>query len=118
MVAGPPLVLHGFTDQALAADGAVKFHLPTAFPNLAEGASYAVELSNPAAVEATVREGLLVVSATNGGETEVIVTATDPDGLSATLAFTVTVKRPVASRWGGWRSALLRPPPPGDGDES
>ena len=117
--AGAPLVLYGFLDQALAPEGAVRFDLPSAFPNLAEGASYAVELSNPVVVEATVREGLLIVSATNGGETEVTVTATGPDGRRETRRFTVAAEQPVVnSRWAGWRSALLRPPPAAGGDGS
>lgn len=116
---GASLVLRGLSDQVLAPAGAVRFDLASAFPNLAEGASYAVELSNPAAVEATVREGLLIVSATNGGETEVTVTATGPDGRRETRRFTITAEQPaVGSLWSGWRSALLRPPPADGGDGS
>ena len=111
---GAPLVLHGLPDQVLAADGAVRFDLPSAFPSIGEGASWAVDSSNPATVEATIREGLLIVSAAGGDETTLTVTATDPDGLSAALAFrvtvTTTVEQSIRSRWGGWRSALLRPP--------
>ena len=120
-VAGPPLVLHGLADQTLAADGAVKFHLSTAFPNFGEGASYAVKSSDPAAVAVLIREGLLIVSAASGGKTTLTVTATDPNsGLSATLSFkvTATVEQFIRSRWGGWRSMLLRPPSSEDSDES
>ena len=110
-VAGPPLVLHGLADQTLAVDGAVKFHLPSAFPDFGAGTSYTVASSNPATVEATVREGLLIVSAASGGKTTLTVTATDPNsGLSATLSFKVTAEQSIIrSRWGGWRSALLKP---------
>ena len=110
-VAGPPLVLHGLADQTLAADGAVKFHLPTAFPHFGEGISYAVESSDPAAVAVLIREGLLIVSAASGGKTTLTITATDPNsGLSATLSFKVTAEQSIIrSRWGGWRSALLKP---------
>ena len=119
-VAGPPLVLHGLADQTLATDSTVKFHLPTAFPNFGEGASYAVESSDPAAVKVTIRGGLLIVSAANGGKTTLTVTATDPNsGLSATLSFKVTAEQSIIrSRWGGWRSVLLQPPSSEDGDES
>ena len=109
-VAGAPLVMYGLGDQALAAEGAVRFDLPTAFPAFGSGTSYAVELSDPSAAEAVVRNGLLIVAATGGGETTVTVTATDPDGLSAALTFTVTVEQSVSSYWGGWRSVLLWPP--------
>ena len=117
-----PLILYGLPDQALASDGAVRFDLPTAFPNFDEGASYAVESSDLAVAEATIREGLLIVSATGGGETTLTVTATGPDGLSATFAFTVTVaatvEQSIRSRWGSWRSTLLRPLSSESGDES
>ena len=117
---GAPLVLHGLPDQVLAADGAVRFDLPSAFPDFGEGASWAVDSSDPAAVEATIRGGLLIVSAAGGGETTLTVTATGPDGLSAALAFTVTAtaEQSIRSRWGGWRSVLLRPPSSGGNDDS
>ena len=119
-VTGPSLVLYGLADQTLAVDSVVKFHLPSAFPDFAAGTSYVVASSNPAAVEAMVREGLLTVTATSGGETTLTVTATGPDGLGATLSFKVRVEReqPIRSRWGGWRSVLLKPPPSEDGDDS
>ena len=117
-VAGAPLVMHGFQNQALAADGAVRFHLPTAFPTFPSGTSYAVELSDPSAAEAAVRDGLLFVAAADGGAATVTVTATDPDGRSATLTFTVTVEQAVSSYWSGWRSVLLKSPSSADGDGS
>ena len=117
-VAGAPLVMYGSGDQALAAEGAVRFDLSTAFPAFRSGTSYAVELSDPSAAEAAVRDSLLIVAATGGGVTTVTVTATAPDGLSAAIAFTVTVERPVSSYWGGWRSVLLRPPSAEADDES
>ena len=117
-VAGAPLVLYGLTDQTLSAGRAMRFHLPSAFPAFGEGSSYAVESSNPAAAEVLIREGLLIVSATGSGKTTLKVTATDPDDLSATLSFRVTVPAPIRSRWGGWRSVLLKPPSSENGDES
>ena len=110
-VAGAPLVMHGFLNQALAAEGAVRFDLPTAFPTFGSGTSYAVELSDPSAVQAVVRGGLLIIAADDGGETAVAVTATAPDGRREVRSFTVTVEQAVNSYWGGWRSVLLNPPP-------
>ena len=122
-VAGAPLVLHGLPDQILAPDDALRFHLPTAFPNFGAGTSYAVASSNPAAVEALIREGLLIVTVAGSGETTLSVTATGLDGRQETRRLTVKAeapraKAPIRSRWGGWRSALLKPPPSEDGDES
>ena len=115
---GAPLILYGLPDQALAPGGAVRFDLPSAFPGFGAGTSYRVESSDPAAVEATIRAGLLILSAASGGETILTVTATSPDGTSETRRFAATAPALLRSRWGGWRSALLRPPLSEHGDES
>jgi len=118
---GAPLVLHGLPDQTLAPGGpggAVRFDLPTAFPNFGAGTSYAVESSNPAAVEASIRGGLLILIATGSGETILRVTATGPDGRQETRRFTVKALATIRSRWGGWRSVLVKPTSSEDGDES
>ncbi len=116
---GAPLVLYGLPDQTLAPDGAVRFDLPSAFPDFPDGTAYMVELGDPAVAVAAIDGGLLTVRAAGGGVAEAIVTATPPPGgLSAALTFTVTVEQPVSSYWGGWRSVLLRPPPTEADDES
>ena len=115
---GAPLILYGLPDQALAPDGAVRFDLPSAFPGFGAGTSYRVESSNPAAVEARIREGLLIVSTASGGETILTVTATSPDGTSETRRFAAKAPVLLRSRWSGWRSVLLKPPPSEDGDGS
>ena len=122
--ASAPLVLHGLLDQTLAPDGSVRFDLPSAFPNFGASTSYAVESSNSAVVATTVREGLLIVSAARGGETILTVTATSPDGRRETRRFVVTALvqppelAPLRSRWGGWRSILLKQPSSQDDDGS
>ena len=115
---GAPLILYGLPDQALARGGAVRFDLPSAFPGFGAGTSYRVESSDPAAVEATIRAGLLILSPASGGKTILTVTATSPDGTSETRRFAATAPALLRSRWGGWRSALLRPPLSEHGDES
>ena len=114
--AGTPVVLSGLSDQALAPGGAVRFDLAGAFPDFPEGTAYAAESGAPAVAEAAVEGGLLTVAAAGVGVASVTVAATAPDGRSATLTFTVTVERTPGSLWGGWRSALLRPPPADGGD--
>ena len=112
---GAPLVLFGLPNQALGPDGTVRLDLPSAFPNLAEGMTFAVELGDPAVAEAVVVGELLTLAAVEGGATSVTVTATDADGQNATLTFTVTVEQAVSSLWSGWRSMLLNPSPSQDG---
>ena len=115
---GAPLVLFGLPDQTLEADSAVRFDLPSAFPDFSAGTTFAVELVDPAVVEATIAGGLLTVASTGTGATTVTVAATDPDGPSTALNFTVTVEQAANSYWGGWRSVLLQSPSPseeGDG---
>ena len=108
---GAPLVLFGLPDQTLEADGAVRFDLPSAFPNLAEGTTFSVELSNPAVAETTISGGLMTIASAGAGATTVTVTATAPDGRNTTLTFTVTVEQAANSYWSGWRSVLLKSPP-------
>ena len=118
MSVGVPLVLHGLPDQTLVPDGAVRFDLSSAFPDFPAGTTFVVELDDPAVAEAAVTAGLLTVAAVDGGLTSVTVTATDPDGRSATLTFTVTVEQAANSYWSGWRSVLLKSPSSADGDGS
>ena len=70
---------------------------------------YGVESTNSGVVAASVEEGLISIEAHTLGTAMVTVTAKDSDGLSTTLSFMVTVELP-RSRWGSWRSVLLRPP--------
>ena len=88
---GAPLVLYGLPDQTLAPAGAVRFDLRSAFPGFGEGTSYAVELSDSAVVEGTIREGLLIVAAIGGGEVVVMVTARDSNGRRGARRFSVRV---------------------------
>ena len=115
----PPQAVGEIADLSLAFGGFAEVGLAGKFRD-ADSASltYAARSTDSAVAAVSVDGGALGVAGGEPGSATVVVTATDPDGLSATLAFTVTVKRPVASRWGGWRSALLRPPPADSGDES
>ena len=116
--AGPPLVLFGLPDQTLGADGAVRFDLPSAFPDFPAGTTFAVELDDPAVAEAAITGGLLTVASTDAGATTVTVTATAPDGQLEDHTFTVTVEQAMSSYWGGWRSVLLKSPSSAEGDGS
>ena len=116
----PPQAVGEIADLSLVFGGFAEVGLAGKFRD-ADSASltYAARSTDSAVAAVSVDGGALGVAGGEPGSATVVVTATDPDGLSATLAFTVTVKRPVASRWGGWRSVLLQQQPPqGDGDES
>ena len=114
----PPQAVGEIADLSLAFGGFAEVGLAGKFQD-ADSASltYTARSTNSAVAAVSVDGGTLDIAGGEPGSATVIVTATDPDGLSAMLAFTVTVKRPVRSRWGGWRSVLLRPPP-ADDDES
>ena len=115
---GAPLVLFGFLDQTLPPNGAVKFDLPSAFPDFPAGTTFAVELDVPAVAEATIAGRLLTIASTGGGATTVAVTATAPDGRRTVRTFRVTVEQAANSYWSGWRSVLLQSPPSEEGDGS
>ena len=116
--AAAPAALSGLSDRALAPGGAVRFDLASAFPDFPEGTAYAAESDDPAVAEAVVDGGLLTVAAAGVGVASVTVTAAAPDGRREARRFTVTVERTPGGLWGGWRSALLRPPPAAGGDGS
>jgi len=53
--------------------------------------TYSVELSNPAIATSQITAGELLLTGTSVGITTVTMTATDPDGLSASTTFSLTV---------------------------
>ena len=71
---------------------------------------YTARSSDPGVVTATVRDGVLVVvTARGGGEgrATITVTATDEDGLSTAVSFTVAAVQSAPSLLTGWRRVLL-----------
>ena len=118
--AGPTLVLFKNTLRAmdsppaldLLADGdAAVVDLTTLFTG-AEGEilTYAVESSNPELVVVSVEGTNLVLLPNEVGEegaATVTVTATDADGLTATLSFVITIEANPQSFLRGWRKALF-----------
>ena len=95
----------------LAASDAAVVDLTSLFTG-AEGETltYAVESSDPELVTVSV-EGTNLVLLPNeigeGGVATVTVTATDADGLTATLSFVVTIEPNARSFLRGWRKALF-----------
>ena len=71
--------------------------------------SYSAESSDPSAVRARIEDGMLILDAVGEGRATVRVTATDADGLSATLRFEARAERTARTRWRGWRLILLEP---------
>ena len=116
-VPAPPEVVERIPDLSLASGESVRIELSGKFRDPDGGSlSYAAETSDSAVVTASVDGGALIVAGQASGAETLTLTATDPDGLSAALSFKVKV-RPLRSRWGGWRSALLKPSSSEGGDE-
>ena len=70
--------------------------------------TYAVESSNPELVAVSVEGTNLVLLPNEIGEEGVVtVTATDADGLTATLSFVITIEPNPHSFLRGWRQALF-----------
>jgi len=69
---------------------------PVSFPRTfsdpdLDALTYSVELSNPAIATSQITAGELVLTGTKAGTTIVTMMATDPDGLSASTTFSLTV---------------------------
>ena len=120
--AGPPLALFKrapvpapIESQALRVGGdALRLDLASQFETaLGEALTYAAESSDPSVVRIRIKNGMLIAEAVGEGVATLTVTATDSDGLSATLRFTVQADRTARSRWRSWRLILLEPE--GDG---
>ena len=114
---GPPLALFKqrpgvaapIASQALRVDGDVlRLGLAGRFEAApGEALTYAAQSSDPSVVRVRIENGTLIAEAVGEGVATIAVTATDGDGLSATLRFAVQVARTVRSRWKGWRLILL-----------
>ena len=74
-----------------------------------ETLTYAAKSSDPSVVRVRIENGTLIAEAVGEGVATLTVTATDGDGLSVTLRFTVQADRTARSRWRGWRLILLEP---------
>ena len=117
--AGPPLALFKrppaatapIDSQALQVDGnALRLDLAGRFEAApGEALTYAAESSDPSVVRVRIENGTLIAEAVGEGVATLWVTATDSDGLSATLRFTVQADQTARSHWRGWRLILLEP---------
>ena len=117
----PPVVVAPIEPQALNVRGdALRLGLASQFEAAPEEMlTYAAESSDPSVVRVRIENGTLIAEAVGEGVATLTVTATDGDGLSATLRFVVqaeVILRPDApseqmdrSRWHGWRLILLEP---------
>ena len=92
---GAPTVENAIADQTLVPGGdAATFDLDTVFDDPDDDdLTWRVDADDPVRVEAVIDEmtGTLTLTPNSPGRTAVVVQATDPDGLSATLVFEVTL---------------------------
>ena len=107
----PPGAAAPIASQALQVDGdALRLDLADRFEAApGELLTYAAESSDPSVVRARIENGTLIAEAVGEGVATLTVTATDSDGLSATLRFVVQSQRTARSHWRGWRLILLEP---------
>ena len=106
----PPVAAEALEDAALNAGERLEVSLSGKFRDPEGGAlTYAAESSNPSVVRIRIENGMLIAEAVGEGVATITVTATDDNGLSATLRFAVQVERAARSFWRGWRLILLEP---------
>ena len=115
----PPEAVGGISNLSVVAGESTRVAVSDKFRDPDGGPlTYAAESSDPAVASVSVDGGVVGVAGREPGAATVTLTATDPDGLSATLTFRVTVVRDINSYWGGWRSVLLQSSPSEEGDGS
>ena len=108
----PPEAVGGISHQSLIAGESLRVAVSDEFRDPDGGPlAYVAESSDPTVASVSVDGGAVSIAGRELGTATVTLTATDPDELSATLTFRVTVVRAANSYWGGWRSVLLKSPP-------
>ena len=118
-VSAPPEVVGEIEDLTLTSGTSMRIDLAGKFSDPENGSlAYVAESTAPDIATVSTDGGTVTIAAKSPGVTTVTVTASDPNDLSASLAFSVTVTATARTRWGGWRSALLRQPTVKTGDES
>ena len=104
----PPVAIEQFEDAALDLGERLEVSLSGKFRDPEGGdLTYRAESSAPSVVRVRIENGSLIAEAVGEGVAALTITATDGDGLSATLRFAVQAERTARSRWRNWRLMLL-----------
>ena len=105
--AGPPLVLNGVTEQR-EFNAPAEIDLANVFLEFDDSAipAFSVRSSDPAVATAELAGRLLKIAPSNPGTATITITATAPNGATATRTFSVTVPAQRAFLH-GWRLTLL-----------
>ncbi len=104
---GGPMLLYEGPDRRLDRDDPWRLALDDLFPDVdVAGTRYVAQSSGPAVAAVTVAGGMLVVAPGAAGEATITVTATIPDGRTASRTFTVQVPTDARPFLRGWRWSL------------
>ncbi len=104
--AGPTVLQRIENQELVGVDESAILDLTTTFASPGDDLNYTVESSDPAVAAVKIANGSVVIMAIDEGVAVVTITATDSNGLSATVEFVVTVA-PTKRFLRGWRLWLL-----------
>ena len=106
--AGPPLVLNGVAEQR-EFDEPAEIDLANVFLEFDDSArpAFSVRSSDPAVATAELSGRLLKIAPATPGTATITITATAPNGATATRTFSVTVPAAEHRFMRGWRLTLL-----------